>query len=258
MATSTATPMASPSGWFVGVWVCREGGVASRQRTGRPASGLRAGGQLCAWCVVPPLHPRTHTLSLTPTHLTPHTQADTRGVFASVFCDFGPAFQVLDVDGERGRSVGGVGARQAGVGWDWVWQGVRGCCGSGTASTGMVAAPTHHSGLEPHTRQPPLLPPAPTHAHSPRYLRCPPIPPSHSPPSIPAFQPTPPPLTQCLPTSPLCFTGEEPHTGIVAGITPGCPTLVTTVEDERLEFQDGERGERGERGGQCISWGRRE
>ena len=33
--------------------------------------------------------------------------------------------------------------------------------------------------------------------------------------------------------------GEEPHTGIVAGITPGNPTLVTTVEDERLEFQDG-------------------
>eukprot|EP00887_Chlorella_sp_A99_P004083 scaffold23.g4083.t1 len=33
--------------------------------------------------------------------------------------------------------------------------------------------------------------------------------------------------------------GEEPHTGIVAGITPGAPTLVTAVEDERLEFQDG-------------------
>lgn len=26
----------------------------------------------------------------------------------------------------------------------------------------------------------------------------------------------------------------------MAGITPGNPTLVTTVEDERLEFQDGE------------------
>lgn len=34
--------------------------------------------------------------------------------------------------------------------------------------------------------------------------------------------------------------GEEPHTGIVAGITPGPTTLVTAVEDERLEFQDGE------------------
>lgn len=34
--------------------------------------------------------------------------------------------------------------------------------------------------------------------------------------------------------------GEEPHTGIIAGITPGHPTLVTTVEDERLEFQEGE------------------
>jgi ubiquitin-activating enzyme E1 len=38
----------------------------------------------------------------------------------------------------------------------------------------------------------------------------------------------------------LDVDGEEPHTGIVAGITPGNPTLVTTVEDERLEFQDGE------------------
>jgi ubiquitin-activating enzyme E1 len=27
-------------------------------------------------------------------------QADIRGVFAQVFCDFGPAFEVLDVDGE--------------------------------------------------------------------------------------------------------------------------------------------------------------
>jgi ubiquitin-activating enzyme E1 len=34
--------------------------------------------------------------------------------------------------------------------------------------------------------------------------------------------------------------GEQPHTGIVAGITPGNPTLVTTVEDERLEFEHGE------------------
>ncbi|PRW20689.1 Ubiquitin-activating enzyme E1 2 isoform A [Chlorella sorokiniana] len=38
----------------------------------------------------------------------------------------------------------------------------------------------------------------------------------------------------------LDVDGEEPHSGIVAGITPGNPTLVTTVEDERLEFQDGE------------------
>lgn len=34
--------------------------------------------------------------------------------------------------------------------------------------------------------------------------------------------------------------GEQPHTAIVAGITPGNPTLVTAVEDERLEFQDGQ------------------
>uniref|UniRef100_A0A1D1ZMI8 E1 ubiquitin-activating enzyme n=1 Tax=Auxenochlorella protothecoides TaxID=3075 RepID=A0A1D1ZMI8_AUXPR len=34
--------------------------------------------------------------------------------------------------------------------------------------------------------------------------------------------------------------GEDPHTGIVAGITQGPTTLVTCVEDDRLEFQDGE------------------
>ena len=38
-------------------------------------------------------------------------QADIRGVFAQVFCDFGPAFEVLDVDGERAR--GGWGAGRA-------------------------------------------------------------------------------------------------------------------------------------------------
>ncbi len=30
----------------------------------------------------------------------PFCRAEIRGVFASVFCDFGPAFNVLDVDGE--------------------------------------------------------------------------------------------------------------------------------------------------------------
>lgn len=34
-----------------------------------------------------------------------------------------------------------------------------------------------------------------------------------------------------------CNAGEEPNTGIVAGITPGNPTLVTCVEDDRLNFQ---------------------
>lgn len=34
--------------------------------------------------------------------------------------------------------------------------------------------------------------------------------------------------------------GEEPHTGIVASISSGDPALVTCVEDERLEFEDGE------------------
>lgn len=34
--------------------------------------------------------------------------------------------------------------------------------------------------------------------------------------------------------------GEEPHTGIVASISNDNPALVTCVEDERLEFQDGD------------------
>lgn len=34
--------------------------------------------------------------------------------------------------------------------------------------------------------------------------------------------------------------GEEPRTGIVAGITQGSTTLVTSVEDDRLEFEPGD------------------
>ena len=34
--------------------------------------------------------------------------------------------------------------------------------------------------------------------------------------------------------------GEQPHSGIVAGITPGAKTLVTSVEDDRLEFEAGD------------------
>ncbi|KAG2427387.1 hypothetical protein HYH02_014607 [Chlamydomonas schloesseri] len=34
--------------------------------------------------------------------------------------------------------------------------------------------------------------------------------------------------------------GEEPHSGIVASVSSGSPAMVTCVEDERLEFQDGE------------------
>jgi ubiquitin-activating enzyme E1 len=34
--------------------------------------------------------------------------------------------------------------------------------------------------------------------------------------------------------------GEEPASGIIASITPGNPTLVTCVDDERMEFQDGQ------------------
>ena len=34
--------------------------------------------------------------------------------------------------------------------------------------------------------------------------------------------------------------GEEPHTGIIASISNGNPALVSCVDDERLEFQDGD------------------
>lgn len=34
--------------------------------------------------------------------------------------------------------------------------------------------------------------------------------------------------------------GEDPHSGIVASVTSGNPAVVTCVEDERLEFDDGE------------------
>jgi hypothetical protein len=48
--------------------------------------------------------------------------------------------------------------------------------------------------------------------------------------------------------------GEEPHAGIVAGITPGNPTLVTTVEDERLEFQEGEHWHKRATSGDAGMW----
>jgi ubiquitin-activating enzyme E1 len=32
-------------------------------------------------------------------------RVETRGVFASVFCDFGPSFTVFDVDGEHHGSI---------------------------------------------------------------------------------------------------------------------------------------------------------
>ncbi|DBB17709.1 TPA: NEDD8-activating protein uba3 [Trebouxia sp. C0006] len=38
----------------------------------------------------------------------------------------------------------------------------------------------------------------------------------------------------------LDVDGEEPATGIVASIIPGNPTLITCVDDERMEFQDGQ------------------
>ncbi len=50
------------------------------------------------------------------------------------------------------------------------------------------------------------------------------------------FRAWPPPRVQCG-NSDLLHAGEEPSTGIVAGITPGQTTLVTCVEDTRLEFQ---------------------
>ena len=33
------------------------------------------------------------------------------------------------------------------------------------------------------------------------------------------------------------IAGEEPATGIIASIIPGNPTLITCVDDERMEFQ---------------------
>lgn len=38
----------------------------------------------------------------------------------------------------------------------------------------------------------------------------------------------------------LDVDGEQPHSAIVAGVTAGSPTLVSCVDDERLEFQDGD------------------
>lgn len=106
-------------------------------------------------------------------------KADICGVFASVFCDFGKGFQVLDVDG---------GVTDASIVSD---------CLLGSESllsvTCMASAMEHGFGL--------LL------------LRIWP-------------------LTTCK-----CIAGEEPATGIVASITPGNPTLVTCVDDERMDFQ---------------------
>jgi len=33
------------------------------------------------------------------------------------------------------------------------------------------------------------------------------------------------------------IAGEEPATGIIASIIPGNPTLITCVDDERMDFQ---------------------
>ncbi|CAN6212791.1 unnamed protein product [Urochloa humidicola] len=38
----------------------------------------------------------------------------------------------------------------------------------------------------------------------------------------------------------LDVDGEDPHTGIIASISNDCPALVSCVDDERLEFQDGD------------------
>ncbi|XP_020276157.1 ubiquitin-activating enzyme E1 2-like [Asparagus officinalis] len=38
----------------------------------------------------------------------------------------------------------------------------------------------------------------------------------------------------------LDVDGEEPHTGIIESISNGSPALVTCVDDERIEFQDGD------------------
>lgn len=81
-------------------------------------------------------------------------KAETRGLFASAFCDFGPSFTVLDVDGRHP------------------------CCLQLAGSVGK--------------------------------------------------------LTSVALPSP---SGEQPRQGIIAHITTGEPSMVTFVDDERLEFQ---------------------
>jgi ubiquitin-activating enzyme E1 len=87
--------------------------------------------------------------------------AQSRGVFASVFNDFGPEFTVFDVDGASGQQP---------------------------VSLEVSPRPAQHEGLNSS---------------------------SHS----------------------LAYTGEDPHTAIVASIGNSNPAVVTCVEDERLQFQ---------------------
>jgi hypothetical protein len=87
--------------------------------------------------------------------------AETRGVFASVFCDFGPSFTVIDVDG--GRADQSAGARSARcmpsrLEW-WLAAGAALRCARHasaspsprqTAPHASSAARTSHAGEEPH------------------------------------------------------------------------------------------------------------
>ncbi len=99
-------------------------------------------------------------------------KADVCGVFASVFCDFGTGFQVLDVDGKLSSCV-------PFALMTWV------CSYKASASCIFCSDLLHELGTQNMT-----------------YI-----------------------------------AGEEPATGIVASIIPGNPTLITCVDDERMEFQ---------------------
>ena len=133
---------------------------------------------------------------------------DVRGVFARVFCDFGPAFTVVDTDGAARRRAAAEPVCH------------KNCarllnsahavhllttlfvvtCLPGLALRGAL--------LQAWSRTPVSL----------RGLRA----------------------LRLLASSGDDWgaaAGEEAHSGIVAGITGGSPTIVTCVEDERLEFQ---------------------
>lgn len=142
----------------------------------------------------------------------PFIRVETRGVFASVFCDFGPSFTVYDVDGAQG---GGYAADA----WMQVLAlslAVLQQCASCTAGCSVARRMQLHA-LVPVTRS--------QHGIC-KALGC-----------TRGWQ------HSLLAGSALmravlcCCPGEEPHSGIVASISSDNPALVTCVDDERLEFQ---------------------
>jgi ubiquitin-activating enzyme E1 len=102
-------------------------------------------------------------------------KADVCGVFASVFCDFGTGFQVLDVDGEHSSCL-----PFALMAW------VSSCLLYKASASCIIWTDLLHRSR-----------------------------------------------TQDM----TYIAGEEPATGIIASIIPGNPTLITCVDDERMDFQ---------------------